>query len=323
LLPPDFEFFSPIGTGKPLFVALVKGKKPNLLTFTFTDVSLGYRYQKLFEVQHGRISKLSASKCQGEFVAALGKDPVILFWSRGCVKRELEMDEKVKAISEWKARHKAKLLTIWIVCTETMTGGRLLIFAQSRTNNEVSLILPKTFDKPILGFTAVSPVLAFLVIGGAINGISLETGALIQKGKTDADVSPVVAIDSSERYVAALADQRKFSLFEIVNESDLNPVGIVEKPALFGRIKIIDEFLVVTARMSLAVYIYAIRRPPQLVRQLFVTSPVTSVFRIRGKALCCCLCGEMYLVDCQGREVFERDISAVFSFGHSILSLTE
>ena len=302
-----------------MFLAIVqtslKSSKFNLILFHFNNNLLGFHSNLLYTI-NSRVNRVESSKNYPEFVFSI-VDPPILVWSRDSVQFNLEKKEKVNSITEWKARLGKSIVQLWVVCTTYDKEGRLLFFSQSRTDNKVRLVLPKLFPSPILGFTIVSSKLAFFVQNEMINGLTLETGALAPKGKATSKYSDIIGIDSSTNYVTVLSSIEGFSIYKIVNDMKLELISIVNMRRLYGRIKIINDFIVVSSRLEPVGYIYEITPKPILVRTFTTISPIVSIFNVYGKALLNCICGEIYLLSCSGNKILDSDVSNLFSFGHS------
>ena len=182
-------------------------------------------------------------------------------------------------------------------------------------------MLPKVFPSPIVAFTAVSSKLAFFVQDDVITGLSLETGALTQRAKANSKISNVVAIDSSLHHIAVLSDNDGFSMFRIISETKIDLLCIVKVHGLYGRIKVMNDFVIITSRLEPVAYVYNVSATPQVLRTVNTLSPIVSIFSVSGKALLNCICGEMYIVSCNGDDILESDCSGLFSFGHSSFSL--
>ena len=334
-LPPDFSFFSAFGYNS-IFIALQKcshkSKFYNLITILFTDQKSGFHHSKNIEFNQ-QITKLSSSKSSSEYVCCLNK--TTLFWSRGEVKYNVLEDEEVNSINEWKALHNGKLVQFWVACTtKNKNEGRLLIFLQSRRTNSVQPLLEKNFESPIVAFSISSSSLAFFVMNDTINGISLETGSLKSKAKINTKLSDIVAIDCSSKYIAVLSNQRRFALFQIISDMELKILDIVDKPEIYGRIKLLSKYIAVSSRVNPILLIYQISQNNklQIMKEVHLLSPVSSIFNLNGLFFLNCICGELYLVDLnsmneQNSNNFDNqskfDVSNIFSFSLSMLSLND
>lgn len=329
-LPPDFVFFGAF-TSHSIFLGLLKKSKKSdshhLIQIHFTDKSLGFRSKLLYEFSQP-ITKLCSARKGSDFVCCIKENN--LLWSRGDVKYLLPSDEHVRSITEWKANHKGKIVQLWMICTLLPKNeSRLLIFSQSQSTNKVQPIFQKPFKSPITAFSVSNSSLAFFVINDVINGISLETGALKDKAKIAAKVTDVVALDSTDKYVAALADKNEFSLFSIVSESELKGIAAVRKLGIYGRIKLIGDFLLVSSRVNPCLYVYEIATQDadqklRVVREVNFLSPVTSIFGASGNAIVNCICGEIYIMSCRkDGEITDLDVSKLFSFSSTAFSFSE
>ncbi|KAH0786935.1 hypothetical protein GPJ56_009181 [Histomonas meleagridis] len=305
------------------FLAIVKSSinssQFDLICFHFNDNSNEFTNSILFELNR-RVGKIECSHNHSEFVFSIEKPPA-LFWSRGSKQFDLEPNEKVNSITEWKAKLGENNVRLWVVCTTRYQEGRLLFFSQSRSDNNVRLVLPKTFQSPIVAFTAVSSRLAFFVQDDIITGLSLETGALTQRAKANSKIPNVVAIDSSINYIAVLSDKDGFSIFTVINDTKIESLAVVRVHDLYGRIKVMNNFVIVTSRLEPIAYIYNICQNPIIMRTVNVLSPIVSIFSVNGKALFNCICGEIYIVNCNGDEIVDSDLSGLFSFGNSSFAL--
>ena len=336
VLPPDFEYFSPIGKGPLVFVALVKGDKGNehqLMTFKFTNQVQGFHSKRLYDCTCGRIAKITCSKHSGEFLASVVNCGLsTLFFSKGNVMYPLAHGEKVVAIAEWRARlkdvkhDKDTYVYFWIVCTNGDHGGNLYFFTQSRSTNEVTVKLKKKFDDAITGLTIVSSGLGYFAMADSILGFSLETGALVQKGKFPVKSKNTVALESSNNYVAVLYDNERpsraeehkkiFSVYQLSDTQNLKHAYTVgDDSIIVGRMKIVGAHILISSRANPIVHIYdlATGHEVQVIRFL---APVTAIFDVKRKAVCCCIDGEMYAVNCDGQQFFPPDVSRMFSFGN-------
>lgn len=329
-LPRDFAFFSPFsshGTFLGLLKKSKKGELGRLITARFTDSKLGFRSRMIFEFNRP-LTKLCSSRHGSDFVCCIGNS--LLLFSHGSVRHEIAQDEVVLSITEWKAKHKTREIQFWIVVTRKGENeGRIIILNQSQSTCKVQTVFQKVFNSPITAFAVSSPTLSFFASAGSICGASLETGSFTAKAKTQAKIADVVAMDCSDRYIAALADKNEFALFKIVSDMELKPVDIVRRQAVFGRIRVIGEFVAVSSRIFPALYIYMVDSSGEndklrIVREVNFTSPVTSIFGANGNALCTCVCGEVTIVACsRDGEVNDQDVSKLFSFSHSALSSYE
>ena len=337
ILPPDFEYFSPIGKGPLVFVAMVKTDKQNehkLMTFRFTDQVQGFHSKRLYDCTGGRVTKIACSKHAGEFVAAVmdNCDLATLFFSKGNVKHPLSRSETVDEICEWRARlrdvkhNKDTYISFWVVSTNYNSGGRLYFFIQSRSTNEVTVKLKKEFPDHITALTIVSSSLGYFAMANSILGFSLETGALVQKGKISAKSKHVVALDSGSNCVAVLYDnirksqmddQKKvFSVYQVSESQTLEHAYTVSNDSiLVGRMKIVGGHVLVSCRATPTVHIYSLVDGSELQIVRFL-APVTAIFDIKRKAVCCCIDGEMHAVSCDGQQMFPIDLSRMFSFGN-------
>ncbi|OHT06647.1 hypothetical protein TRFO_25258 [Tritrichomonas foetus] len=323
-LPPDFRYFSPFGNNET-FIALLKvaskSRNYNLLQIQFTEQTLGFHHKINLELNQ-QITKINSAEQNADYVCCASKST--LLWSHGNTLFNLLENEEAKSINEWRANHSNKVVQFWVVCTKKGDNeGRLLIFLLNRKESKFKPLLQKVFNAPLVAFTASSHRLAFFVTNDTITGISLETGSLIPKAKSNAKITDVVAIDSSQKYIAALADQRKFSLFEIISDMELKFLSVVDRPAIYGRIKIIGNYVAVSSRVTPSLTIYTISENPQTVREIMLLSPVTSIFDVKGKIFCNCICGEMFMINCEDQEIAELDTSKLFSFSHSAYMLND
>lgn len=326
-VPADFIFFAGFcspGTFLGLLRREKKGEAGHVVTARIDDRTHGFVSRVVFEFSHP-VTKLCCSRRGGDFVCAIGRSS--LFWSRGSVTFGLDNGEEVVCITEWKARHSARVIQFWIVCTR-MRGSadsRLIILNQSQSTNKVVALLKKEFKAPITAFAVSSQSLAFFSTSDTVTGISLETGSLTQKSKAASRMQEIVAIDASSKYVAALADKNEFALFEIVSDTEISHAASVRRPGIFGRIKIIGEYVAVSSRVHPSLYVYSVTNEGngysmRAVRAVDFMSPVTSIFSAAGNAIVTCVCGEVFIVRCSSEgEVSDLDVSKLFSFSQSAL----
>ena len=335
ILPPDFEYFSPIGKGPLVFVALVKGDKGNehqLMTFKFTNQVQGFHSKRLYDCTCGRIAKITCSKHAGEFLASLVDKCGLstLFFSKGNVKYPLARGETVVDIAEWRARlkdvkqDKDTHVYFWLVCTNSDDGGKLYFFTQSRSTNEVPLKLKKEFNSPITALTIVSSGLGYFTMAGSILGFSLATGALVQKGKFPVKSNHVIALESSSNCVAVLYDNTRrsqaeehkkiFSVYQLSDKQSLEHAYTVgDDSILVGCMKIVGTHILVSSRANPVVHIYDLATGHE-VHVIRFLAPVIAIFEVKRKAVCCCIDGEMHAVNCDGQQFFPPDVSRMFSF---------
>lgn len=326
-MPSDFLYFAPF-TLNASFLGVIKSSKHMnyfLTQIHFSDKTIGFQSKLRIEFNQ-QVTKLTGAKRSSDFVCCVGKNK--LYWSREQYLQELQPDEEVKSINEWKAKFKNKKISIWVVGTKKgEREGRLLMYNQNKKNNSIEVIFQKLFDNgPISSIAISTSSLAFFLSNNEITGFSVETGSLNKILQTNSQVTDAVLLDATEEYVAVLSNRDCFSVFSITGPKELQHIKTFSKCGIYNRIKIINNFVVVSSRVDPVLFIYMIENNTNvaLIREIntYFLSPVTSISNVYGKALCTCICGEMYLISCKvDEEVTDADLARLFSFAHSADSL--
>lgn len=327
---------SAFGLLKKTFVAIItnpnKANSYYLIQFHFTNESYGLHNNLILTVSSD-IPRICCSRSKNEFVCYF-REHQTLYWSRDDFQFKLNNNEKIKSLIEWKAKFKEHSRQFWMIATAKNGEGTLYLF--TRAQNKMSPSLKKTFKPPVISCAASTTSVAFFLQDNTIFGISLENGALTKKTQVKTDFKYAYKIDATNKYVVVTAVlhnpdpeniKTQFAVYSLDRDYNLTKVpmnpNIIAHPITKPIAKIANDFVAIYGSQYPKIYIYSISPEINIIREVELMSPITSIFPFKELIFCCCACGDMYLISCTGRKVVEADVNRLFSFGHCLFALDE